>query len=111
MKHVLLIYHTYVAHRFDIRIVYVIHAFLLRLVYVAHVFAMCCTCVSHMLNICLLSVVNLGYVCVPPRQAPIEGSPESFWDSAKIYLIYFCLSLRFAASAIVFKITTGITTG
>ena len=78
---------------------------------IATFIAMCCTCVSHMLNICLLSVVNLGYVCVPPRQAPIEGSPESFWDSAKIYLIYFCLSLRFAASAIVFKITTGITTG
>lgn len=35
-----------------------------------------------MLNMCFLSAVSLGYVCVPPRQAPIEGSPESFWDSA-----------------------------
>ena len=57
------------------------------LVYVARVVGICCTCVSHTLNMCFLSAVSLGYVYVPPHQAPIEGSPESFSDSAKFFQI------------------------
>ena len=30
---------------------------------------------------------HLGYLYVPPRQAPIDGSPEGFWDSAKLHVL------------------------
>ena len=34
---------------------------------------------------CFACAKDLGYVYVHPCQAPIDGSLEAFWDSAKFY--------------------------